>query len=249
MYEKNAIIMGANVTRIQLNDDFSFPLERVKAEISRTKPSLMLLSNPNNPTGRLYETKELEEVIAALLDVGGMFILDEAYMDFAGDSVFAPRLFDYDNLIILRTASKALGMAGLRLGFLMANDRIIEGISCIKPPYNVNTVSALIGTQLLEKVDLLDQFLLMQLEQIAELEEIVTNFAEKIDGAILYPSSANYFLIKLKEAKALADFLYERGIKIRFFTGELEAVRISAGTEAEHEKLREALNEWSEKYA
>ena len=123
MYEKNAIIMSANVTSIQLNDDFTFPLERVKAEISRSKPTLMFLSNPNNPTGRLYETEELEEVIEALKDVGGVFVLDEAYMDFAGDSVFAPRLLDYDNLIILRTASKALGMAGLRLGFLMANDQ------------------------------------------------------------------------------------------------------------------------------
>ena len=139
----------------------------------------MFLSNPNNPTGRLYETEELEDVIEALKDVGGVFVLDEAYIDFAGDSAFAPRLLEYENLIILRTASKALGMAGLRLGFLMANDNIIEGISCIKPPYNVNKVSAQIGTQLLEKVDLLDQFLLLQLGQIAELEEIVTNFAEK----------------------------------------------------------------------
>ena len=101
------------MTRIQLNDDFTFPLERVKAEISRSKPTLMFLSNPNNPTGRLYETEELEEVIEALKDIGGVFVLDEAYIDFAGDSAFAPRLLEYENLIILRTASKALGMAGL----------------------------------------------------------------------------------------------------------------------------------------
>ena len=171
-------------------------------------------------------------------------------MDFAGESPFAKKVIRYDNLIILRTASKALGMAALRLGFLIANDRLIDGISCIKPPYNVNTVSAQIGAQLMEKHDVLDQFLLLQLEQIVELEEIVTEFVERVDGAVLSPSSANFFLIRFDQAKALADFLYDRKIKIRYFDDDsLRAVRISAGTQEEHAKLREALREWSDMYA
>ncbi|MBS4179303.1 pyridoxal phosphate-dependent aminotransferase [Lederbergia citrea] len=250
MYEKGALIMGAEVTKISLNDDFSLPLEMVKAEISNKNPKLMFLSNPNNPTGQLYGEGEIEEVIRALEEQGGILVLDEAYMDFAGESPFAGKILDYENLIILRTASKALGMAALRLGFLIANDRIIEGISCIKPPYNVNTVSAQIGAELMGKSNLLDQFLLLQLEQIAELEEIVEEFAGRVDGAVLYPSSTNFYLIKLEGAKDLTDFLYERKIKIRLFTDEtLQAVRISAGTKEEHEKLREALLEWSEQYA
>lgn len=250
MYEKNAVIMGASVSRIHLNDDFSLPLDVVRAEINKKQPKLMFLSNPNNPTGQLYSESEIEEVIAALKSVNGILVLDEAYMDFAGESPFAGRVCDYENLIILRTASKALGMAALRLGFLIANNRMIEGISSIKPPYNVNTVSAQIGTQLLEKPNLLDQFLLLQLEQIAELEDIVTDFVRRIDRAALYPSSANFFLIKLENPEALTDFLYKKKIKIRSFTGEsLQAVRISAGTKEEHEKLREALHEWSEMYA
>lgn len=250
MYEKNAKVMGAEVTTIQLNEDFSMPLEKTIAEIKRLKPKLLFLSNPNNPTGRLYENEEIEALIASMKEAGGILILDEAYIDFAGESAFAKKVLDYNNLIILRTASKALGMAALRLGFIVASDRIIEGISAVKPPYNVNTVSAQIGTQLLKKPELLDQFLIMQLAQIAELEDIMKEFAEKVEGSVLYPSSTNFFLMRLKGAKDLADFLYNRKIKIRTFdNGSFEAVRISAGTEEEHVKLKDALMNWSESYA
>ncbi|MBS4197457.1 pyridoxal phosphate-dependent aminotransferase [Lederbergia citri] len=250
MYEKNAVIMGAVVHRISLNEDFSLPLEKILADIAERKPKLMYLSNPNNPTGQFYPPAEIEQLISALRQVDGFLILDEAYIDFAGESPFVKKVLNYENLIILRTASKAMGMAALRLGFLIANDQIIEGISCIKPPYNVNTISAQIGTQLLENPNVLDQFLLLQLGQIAELEEILTEFVRKIVGATLFPSHTNFFLIKMNEAKSLADFLYERKIKIRFFDDDtLKAVRISAGTKEEHAKLRAALNEWSEMYA
>lgn len=192
MYEKNALVMGAEVTQIQLNEDFTLPIDIVKTEISAKKPKLLFLSNPNNPTGQLYSENEIEDLISAMKLVGGLLILDEAYMDFAGESPFAGKVREYDNLIILRTASKALGMAALRLGFLIANDRIIAGISCIKPPYNVNTISALLGTQLMEKANVLDQFLLLQLEQIAELEAIMTEFSARTEGTYLYPSSTNF---------------------------------------------------------
>lgn len=246
MYEKNATIMGASVMTIPLPEDFSFPLEKVAEEIQRAKPSLMFLSNPNNPTGKLYEEQVLEEVISELRNVGGILVLDEAYMDFAGESPFARKVLEYDNLIILRTASKALGMAALRLGFLIACDRIIEEIGAIKPPYNVNTVSAQIGAELLEKPELLDGFLVAQLVQITELEDILKEFASANEGVELVPSSTNFFLMKMENPGALGDFLYERNIKIRVFD---RAVRISAGTKEEHERLRAALKEWSESYA
>ncbi|WHY80434.1 histidinol-phosphate transaminase [Siminovitchia fortis] len=250
MYEKNARVMGAAVTTIQLNEDFSLPLDKTKAEIERLKPKLLFLSNPNNPTGRLYENGEIEALIDSMKQAGGILILDEAYIDFAGESAFSKKVLDYDNLIILRTASKALGMAALRLGFIVANDRIIEGITAIKPPYNVNTVSAQIGTQLLKKPELLDQFLIMQLAQIAELEEILKEFAGRLPGSVLYPSSTNFYLMKMEGAKDLADFLYERKMKIRLFhKGSFEAVRISAGAKEEHAKLKEALMNWSDSHA
>lgn len=250
MYEKNARIMGANVEKVALQDDFSLPLEIVLQTIEHLKPKLFLLSNPNNPTGRLYEQKEIEQIMMTLeTNGGGILVLDEAYIDFAGESPFVSKLLDYSNLIILRTASKALGMAALRLGFLAANDRIVEGIGSIKPPYNVNTVSAQIGTQLLKKPELLDQFLIMQLAQIAELEDIMKEFAASREDANLYPSNTNFFFMTLSGAKSLTDFLYEKKIKIRYFGGKPEAVRISAGTKEEHEKLRSALKEWSESYA
>lgn len=250
MYEKNARIMGANVEKVALNDDYSMPIETVLQKIEQLKPRLFFLSNPNNPTGRQYEQEDIEQIIAALqTHGGGILVLDEAYIDFAGESPFVQKLLDYNNLIILRTASKALGMAALRLGFLAANEHLIEGIGAVKPPYNVNTVSAQIGTQLLKKPELLDQFLIMQLAQIAELEDIMNQFADRVEDSILYPSSANFFLMKLNGAKNLTDFLYEKKIKIRYFGSPLEAVRISAGTKEEHEKLREALKEWGESYA
>lgn len=250
MYAKNAMIMGADIEAIELNQDFTLPMEQVIQEIKEKKPSLFFLSNPNNPTGMLYPEHEIETLIDAMMEVGGLLVLDEAYIDFAGESAFEKRVLDYRNLIILRTASKALGMAALRLGFLIANDQIIEGISSIKPPYNVNTISAVIGTQLLKEVHLLDEFLLLQLEQIAELEDIMKKFAQKVEGSQLFPSRTNFFLMKLDYAKALSDYLYDRKIKVRCFDEPaLKAIRISAGTKEEHAKLRAALNEWSEKFA
>lgn len=251
MYEKNAKVMGADVISIPLTEDFTLPMDQIRGKIKETKPKLFFLSNPNNPTGQLYTKDEINALIHAMKESGnGILVLDEAYMDFAGESAFAPQLLNIDNLIILRTASKALGMAALRLGFLAANDRIIEGISCVKPPYNVNTVSAQIGTQLLGKHELLDQFLILQLEQVAELEDMMIKFSSEVKGSRLYPSHANFFLMRMKESKELADFLYERQIKIRSFdTDHLKAVRISAGTKEEHEKLRAALSEWSEQHA
>ncbi|MFD1707772.1 pyridoxal phosphate-dependent aminotransferase [Siminovitchia sediminis] len=250
MYEKSARVMGAEVVTVQLNEDFSLPLDKLTEEIDRHQPKLLFLSNPNNPTGRLYENEEIEALIEAMKRAGGLFVLDEAYIDFAGESAFTKKVQDDENLIILRTASKALGMAALRVGFAIANKRLIEGISSVKTPYNVNTVSAQIATQLLKKPELLDQFLILQLEQIAELEDIMRDLTEKIPGSVLYPSSANFFLLKWDRAKELAEYLYKRKIKIRLFNDDsLKAVRVSAGTTDEHKKLQEALSDWSEQYA
>ncbi|MGV3489532.1 MAG: pyridoxal phosphate-dependent aminotransferase [Tuberibacillus sp.] len=248
MYEKNALIMGAKVTTIPLNKDFSLPLNEMIQKIEELKPKCLFISNPCNPTGRYYTEREMDVLSSAMKGVGGYFILDEAYIEFAGAS-YADRAIDESHVIVLRTASKALGMAGLRLGFLIANEQLIEDISRIKPPYNVNQLSAVLGTALLERRDLLQASLNEQKHQIDELESILEDFANQNDGITVHPSRTNFFLVETEQAKALYEFLNERKIRIRYFgKGRLvNGLRISAGTKEEMESLRNSLTKWSQK--
>jgi histidinol-phosphate aminotransferase len=247
MYEKNALIMGANVYRVALNGDFSLPIDQLIADILKIKPKCLFLSNPNNPTGSFYSRGEIQSLTQAMKEIHGYLILDEAYIEFAGNS-YCEFVLRNEHVIVLRTASKALGMAGLRLGFLLANDRIIENISRIKPPYNVNQLSAVLGARVLSRQDLIRESLIQQKEQIADLKSILEAFVNVNEKIILYPSQTNFFLVEMDQAKELYDFLYSKHIKIRYFgSGRLKnAIRISIGTKVEMAKLRQSLNEWSQ---
>lgn len=250
MYGKNAMIMGANVISLDLNKDFTLPVEKIVSTIKKTKAKLFFLSNPHNPTGMFYGEEQINEINQALQKVGGIFVLDEAYIEFSGGS-FVSKLSNYENVIVLRTASKALGMAGLRLGFLLSSEKIINEIECIKPPYNVNILSALIGTNLLNQTLLLKESLAIQFKQKEELELILSTFVKRNPGVIMYPSKTNYFLLELEDPKGFTDFLNKKKIKIRLFqSGRLKsAVRISTGTMEQHQALQFALEEWSELHA
>ena len=247
MYEKSAVIMGAYVVRIALNDDFSLPVEKIVRAIEEYQPKCLFLSNPCNPTGRFYTNDEINRLSSVMKDVGGYFILDEAYIEFAGRS-YGDQAMKEKHVIVLRTASKALGMAGLRLGFFIANEELIRDVLRIKPPYNVNQLSSVLGANLLEKRDLIQKSLSEQKQQIEELRTVLYEFASKHKGVTVYPSQTNFFLIETEQAKALYEFLYEKSVRVRYFgQGRLKnGLRISAGTKEEMAILRHYLMEWSQ---
>lgn len=245
MYEKGAAIMGADIIKVELNKDFTLPAEELKAVILERKTRIVFLSNPNNPSGKSYPNKVIEEIAKVLKTVGGYLVLDEAYIEFSSKPSFADLLPQHSNVIILRTASKALGLAALRLGFLAANEELVAQINKVKPPYNVNSFSAAAGACLLKEEQAIKRLIGIQKRQKKELEVILKDFSGET-GAVLHPSDANFFLLESEHACELYEHLLGQKIKVRYFgTGRLSnGIRISPGTAEEHHLLQASLKKW-----
>lgn len=202
----------------------------------KTKADCVIFSNPCNPTSL---GMEYDEIIKIVENVNSLVILDEAYMDFWDQSLISV-VHTYENVILLRTASKALGMAGLRLGFAVANKRLTYALRAAKSPYNVNGVSQLIAERLLLNKDILKKNLSLIVKSVEALYLSLCKrnyrFFEKI-----YDTKTNFIFIKTQLAKQISDFLKEKSICIRAFDGY---IRITCGSEEENKALLAALDEY-----
>ena len=226
MYRFYSELNGLGVKSIPLEDDFGLQLEEIKANLPGA--ALIFLCSPNNPTGNTFHRKEIIE----LLNTGVPIILDEAYGEFAEESNM-DLIKDYDNLLILRTFSKAFGLAGARVGYALGDESTVEYLLRVKPPYNLNSFSLKIAELLLENYDLVREratFLKNQREKLYEKFEKYS-----------YPSQANFLLMDLDAA----DFLGERGIAVRSFKGRLaDKIRVTLGREDENEQLIRSLEDY-----
>ncbi|MRT94612.1 histidinol-phosphate transaminase [Ancylomarina sp. 16SWW S1-10-2] len=240
MYKVAAQINDLKIIELELDANFQPDVEKI---LQNNDSKLLFLCSPNNPTGNLID----KEVFAKLLsEFKGLIVLDEAYIDFAGDASMVKDLSKYPNLVILQTLSKAWGMAGIRLGIGLASVEIIQILNKIKPPYNVNVLTQNKALELLsneetytEKIDTLLE------ERNSMLNEMKTlSFVKKV-----FPSQANFILIKVENANKLYNYLIENGIVIRNRTtvALLEnCLRISIGTPAENQQLFEVLKKFQE---
>ena len=226
MYRFYSELNGLDVKSVPLDEDFSLQLEDIKENLPGA--ALIFLCSPNNPTGNTF----LRDEIIELLDTGVPVILDEAYGEFAGESN-RDLIEDYDNLLILRTFSKAFGLAGARVGYALGAESTVEYLLRIKPPYNLNSFSLKIAELLLENYELVRErvrFLVNQRERLYEKFERHS-----------YPSRANFLLMDLDAA----DFLAERGIAVRSFSGRLaDKIRVTLGREEENDELILALEDY-----
>ncbi|MEG2038506.1 MAG: histidinol-phosphate transaminase [Oscillospiraceae bacterium] len=197
----------------------------------------IIFSNPCNPTSMGVTT---EDIIKLIKNVNCLVILDEAYMDFWDSSILG-RVSEFDNLIILRTCSKAFGLAAIRLGFAVANKTLTNAIRAAKSPYNVNSM-----TQTVAEVVLSDQSYLQecikQLKQAREslYESFVKLQSRKSAITKVYKPQTNFVFIKTTDNKAVFDGLSQRGIAIRFMG---EFLRITAGSQDENNAVLQALEE------
>lgn len=174
-----------------------------------------------------------------------LFIVDEAYMDFADESVLS-LVDDFDNLIVLRTCSKAIGLAAVRLGFAVAGEKITRAIRSVKSPYNVNTISQKIG----EAVFADPEFLIAATKKIIASREhlykgLLALHARYRGFDEVYESATNFVFVRTKYAKELYEGLLARSIAVRFMGGYL---RISAGTQEENKAVLSALEELVKEY-
>jgi len=193
-------------------------------------PKLIFICNPNNPTGYLISKVEIERL---LKNVNCIVVVDEAYIEFTEGSMMN-RLGDYDNLVILRTFSKAWGLAGARLGYMVANPVITDYINCVKSPYNLNKLSQYIGVKALENSKPLDDYVTHVIKERERVSKAMTAF-----GLMVYQSSANFVFFRSK--KPLYDALKSYGILIRTFKNG--CYRVTLGTRTENTNFLNALVE------
>jgi histidinol-phosphate aminotransferase len=233
-----AKMLGGDVTRVRLRPDLSYDTEAIAAARRGRSGSVTIVCSPNNPTGGTVTPAEVTRLCE---ESDGLVIVDEAYHEFSGDSA-VPLLERHPNLVVLRTFSKAMGMAGLRVGFLLAAPELVREVDKGRLPYNLNFFSQLAAAAVIDEKD----FLRERVEQLRRLRDDLKDALDRLPGVKAYPSQANFILIELREAdpQAVFESLYRRGVLVRDVTGYpmLErCLRVTVGSPEENEAFLHAL--------
>lgn len=237
MYSVLANINAINIKEVQLSNSFQPQVERL-LNIANDSSKVLFLCSPNNPTGNSFSSQSIEELLNKFK---GIVVIDEAYIDFSKEKSWIDRLEEFPNLIVTQTLSKAYGMAGIRLGICYASTEIISVLNRIKPPYNVNELTQQKAIQQLSIKDLatnqINDILKERTLLISELESV--RYISKI-----YPSDANFVLVKVDDASKRYDQLIDKGIVIRNRTtqpGCENCLRLTVGTAKENKVLIKTL--------
>ncbi len=244
MYKVLADINEVKVRSINLNKDFSLPVNNILKHVTK-KLKVIFICSPNNPTSNCFDHKNIEDIIT---NFDGIVVIDEAYIDFAPDKSLLHKVNDYSNLIVLHTFSKAWGMAGIRLGMAFSSPEIIEVLNKIKYPYNVNTLTANFAMERIKKADEKDNWVKTILKDREELRAALMSLeiVEKI-----YPSDANFLLVKMTNAKEVYDYLVEKKIIVRDRSNIAlceGSLRITVGKKSENILLVSALRDYYNHY-
>jgi histidinol-phosphate aminotransferase len=240
MYEVSANINDVEIRRAPLLDDFQLDLVHLENLVDKNT-RLIWICSPNNPTANSMNRGDVEMV---LNNFSGLVVVDEAYINFSRQKSFIQELGDYPNLVVLQTFSKAWGLAGLRLGMAFASIEIIDVLNRVKPPYNINQVTQELALKALEEVgqvnDMIKELVQMRVALKGVFEKLP--FVQKV-----YPSDANFLLVKVDDAKALYSYFLSRGIVVRDRSNVKlcdNCLRITVGTEEENTELVEAMADY-----
>lgn len=205
--------------------------------VRRDNVKLLLFSNPCNPTGGGMTAQECRRLITS---VDALVVLDEAYMDFWDESLLGEAA-QYDNLIILRTASKAVGSAALRLGFAVAGEPITRALRAVKSPYNVNSISQAVGKVIYQKKEYLQNRQKTIVRNREKLYNQLLEIAASQQDFTVFPSRANFVFIQTAQAGDIWEYLRQQSIVVRLMGGYL---RITAGTDREVDAVIQAITEY-----
>src|SRR5690242_578968 len=240
MYKVCANINDVEVREVLLTKDFQLNIEGIISAIdAHTK--LLFICSPNNPTGNNFDRNDIEYL---LNNFSGLVVIDEAYINFSTQKPFLQELTAHKNLIVMHTLSKAWVLAGLSLGLGFASELIIKLFNKVKPPYNINGSSQLLGIKALENISEVNQNIKNTVKERALLEKELKQFPFVKQ---IYPSDANFILIKVADADKLYHYLLMNRIIIRNRSSEPlceNCVRITIGTQTENEKLLNALKNY-----
>lgn len=237
MYQVCANINGVETIEVPLTDDFHLDIKAI-SEVQSKATKIIFIANPNNPTGNCFALEDIRKIIE---EFDGLVVVDEAYVEFATDKSVISWINDYHNLIVVQTFSKAQGLAGLRLGMAFAHSAIIDLMNKVKAPYNINSLTQKEILKRLEEQGLIQQQvhrIKLEKEQLMlEFESI--SFIEKV-----FPSDANFFLIRMDDSTQRYNELIDRGIVVRDSSKNLNCantLRITVGTPDENNALIIAL--------
>jgi histidinol-phosphate aminotransferase len=207
MYGMSALFAGLEFVGVPLTADFTLDLPAMLAAIRQHQPAMIYLAYPNNPTGGLFDADAMLEIIRAAS--GSLVIVDEAYQPFAQTS-FMARLAEFPNLIVMRTVSK-LGLAGIRLGYMTGNTALMQEFEKVRPPYNINVLTQAAAEFVLQHVQVLEQ----QAAVIREQRSWLAAQIAALPGVTVYPSAANFVLIRVADAERVCSNLLKHKILIK----------------------------------
>jgi len=237
MYEVSAHINDVEVRRATLLDDFQLDLVHLENLVDE-HTKIIWICSPNNPTANSMNRQDVEIV---LNNFPGLVVVDEAYINFSRHRSFIQELTEYPNLVVMQTMSKAWGLAGLRLGMAFASEAIIDIYNKVKPPYNINQATQELALKALEDTDQVND---MIRALVTMRDQMSVGLAALPVVKKIYPSDANFLLVKVTDAKAVYQYLLNKGIVVRD-RSKVElcegCLRITVGTESENLQLLEAL--------
>lgn len=239
MYPIYARLAGSKAIPVELDKNFNLSKQQLLEKYAACKPSLIILCSPNNPTGNVMSQEDIKDILTT---VDCPVIADEAYYEFYGKT--ALDIFSENkNLIIMRTFSKAYGLAALRIGYMIAHPEIIETVKKAIMPYHINALSLCAAKVVYDKVELLKT----RVQAVIEARERLFIQIAKIAGIKVYPSKANFLLIKIPEHKSgLTDYLSQNGIAVRAFDNDRlnDCIRITIGSRADNEMVLQHINKF-----
>lgn len=236
MYEVSASINDTEVIKVPLNSSFQIDTGKVKPLLSDKKLKLIFICSPNNPTGNCMNYADVEHIISSFK---GIVIIDEAYIDFSEKPSFMKLIDKYPNLILMQTFSKALGLASVRVGMAFTNPHIIQYFNKIKPPYNISTLNQQTALNKLSSIKKMRK----QVKKIKNEKALLSaRLAEMSLIETIYPSDANFFLVRVKNA----DLVYNSLVRMNIITRNRNSVvknciRITVGKPSENKLLVNAL--------
>lgn len=236
MYEIYAKMNNLHVEKLQLNSDFELEKDQFLDTISNSKSKVLFLCSPNNPTGN--SIADLEFYIQ---NFNGIVVVDEAYIELSPADSAVKLLNKYPNLIVLKTLSKAFGMAGLRIGVGFASPEIANLFIQLKPPYNISSESQKLALEQLNNIEQIQNNIKFILEEKKKLKEALDQINEVVK---IYPSDANFFLIEFKDAQLIYQKLLDKNILTSLRHPSVKnCLRISVGTAQENLELLKVLSE------
>lgn len=237
MYRFFSELAGGIYENFSLADQ-KFTYHNIKEIIDRLKPKIIFLCSPNNPTGELLA----KETILKLAEVyEGILVIDEAYAEFARSSLLN-QVNEHTNLAVTRTFSKAFGLAGIRLGYLVGSRALINQVGKVLKPYNINSITSLIGKIILREGDLIEK----RVDKIIREREKMLALFKEYDNWTVFPSSANFIYIEGADTRQFKRTLNREGIKIRSFDREPPAIRITVGKPAENYEVAQIFQQFKE---